>query len=462
MKTKLTITAAVVMLAACTPKFYPPQVATPENYLSGEGFSQDTTGGGERWWELFGDPTLNAFVERALANNRDVAAAAARVEEARANLRTVRAQYLPQIGIGASAEGEYTPETKIEQSYAVEPTLSWELSLFGALRNAKRAAKAEIASTEWALAGVRLSLAAEVATTYFTLLEYERDLSIARQTLRLRRESAALIDSMFRYGMSDGVALEQARSLVYTAEADIPQYSRAVEQTWLSMGILLGETPSRVQLSGAGQRLLTDDLPAEIPVGLPSELLKRRPDIREAHFNMLRAAAQAGQARSARFPSISLTAKGGVASNSIKGLTAANPWAWDALGAVAEPIFGFGKLRNAERAVMVAYTQSAKSYEQTVLTAFADVEKALVAITTYRDQTGRTGELLLSNDRVATMTRALYRSGLSDYLDVIDAERSLYQTQMGLVNLVAQQYINYVTLCKALGGGWNDTIENQE
>ncbi len=174
MKTKLTITAAV-MLAACTPKFYPPQVAAPENYLYGEGFSkQDTTGG--RTLVTFGDTTLNAFVERALANNRDVAAAAARVEEARANLRTVRAQYLPQIGIGASAEGEYTPETKIVQSYAVEPTLSWELSLFGALRNAKRAAKAEIASTEWALAGVRLSLAAEVATTYFTLLEYERDL----------------------------------------------------------------------------------------------------------------------------------------------------------------------------------------------------------------------------------------------------------------------------------------------
>ncbi len=410
---------------------------------------------GERWWELFGDTTLNAFVERALTNNRDVAAAAARVEEARANLRNVRAQYLPQIGVGASAGGEYTPETKIVQSYAVEPTLSWELSLFGALRNAKRAAKAEIAASEWALAGVRLSLAAEVATTYFTLLEYERDLSIARQTLQLRRESAALIDSMFRYGMSDGVALEQARSLVYTAEADVPQYSRAVEQTWLSMGILLGETPSRVQLSGAGLRLLTDYRPAEIPVGLPSELLKRRPDIREAHFNMLQAAARAGQARSARFPSISLTAKGGVASGSIKGLTAANPWAWDALGSIAEPIFGFGKLRNAERAAMAAYTQSAKTYEQTVLTAFADVEKALVAITTYRDQTGRTGELVLSNDRIATMTRALYRSGLSDYLDVIDAERSLYQTQMELVNLVAQQYINYVTLCKALGGGWS-------
>ena len=460
MKAGYLIIIFAAFTAACTPRFYPPRVSVPDDYIYGRGFSEDTTRFGPEWWTLFGDTVLNNLVARALDNNRDVAVAASRVEEARLNLKSVRAQYLPQVGLGVTAEGEYTPATKIVQSYAVEPSLSWEVALFGQLRNAKRAAKAQIASSEWALRGVRLSLAAEVATTYFTLLEYERDLSIARQTLRLRRESAALIDSMFRYGMSDGVALEQARSLVYTAEADIPQYCRAVEQTWLSMGILLGETPSRARLSGAGLRLLTDYRPADIPVGLPSELLKRRPDIRQAHFNMLQAAAQAGQARSARFPSISLTAKGGVASSSIKGLTAANPWAWDALGSVAEPIFGFGKLRNAERAAMAAYTQSAKTYEQTVLTAFADVEKALVAIATYRSQTERTGELVLSNDRIATMTRALYRSGLSDYLDVIDAERSLYQSQMSHVNLVVQQYINYVTLCKALGGGWAAAMQN--
>ena len=454
MKTQLTIAAAVLTLAACTPKFYPPQVATPESYVYGAGFSSDTTGVGERWWELFGDTTLDALVEQALANNRDVAVAAARVQQARANLKTVRAQYLPQIGAEATAEGEYTPETKIVQSYAVEPTLSWELSLFGALRNAKRAARAQIASSEWALRGVRLSLAAEVATTYFTLLEYERDLSIARQTLRLRRESAALIDSMFRYGMSDGVALEQARSLVYTAEADIPQYERAVKQTRLSLDILLGETPQAADSTGAGLRLLVDRHPADIPVGLPSELLERRPDIMEARYDMLQAAAEAGVARGARFPSIALTAKGGIASNSIKGLTAANPWAWDALGSLTQPLFAFGKLRRSELAAMERYTQAAKTYEQTVLTAFADVEKALVAIATYRGQAERYCELVVSNDRIATMTQALYRSGLSDYLDVIDAQRSLYQSQMGLVNLVAQQYINYVNLCKALGGGW--------
>lgn len=454
MKQIASLLAAAFLLAACSPKLFPPQVTTPESYVYAGSFSQDTTGFAADWWTLFGDTTLNRLVDRALANNRDVAVAASRIEQARANLGAVRAQFLPQAGIGIEAEGEYTPQTKIVQTYAIEPSLSWEISLFGAMRNATRAAKAELAASEWALRGVRLSLAAEVATTYFTLLEYERDLSIARQSYSLRRESAALIDSMFRYGMSDGVALEQARSLVYTAQADIPLYKRAVEQTQLSLNVLLGDTPRRAVSSDAGLRLLADYQPEDIPVGLPSELLQRRPDIVQARYNLLQAAANAGAARSARFPSIALTAKGGIASNSIKGLTSANPWAWDAVGQLTQPIFAFGKLKRQEQVAIEQYNQSALTYEQTVLTAFADVEKALVAIATYRNQVGRYGELVLANDRIATMTQALYRSGMSDYLDVIDAQRSLYESQMQYVNLVAQQYINYVNLCKALGGGW--------
>lgn len=454
MKRTATFFAVLFCTAACSPRLFAPQVATPEQYLFAAGFSQDTVSLDPAWWRLLGDTTLDSLVEHALTNNRDVAVAASRVEEARANLRIARAPFLPQVGLGVEAEGDYTPQTKIVQSYAVEPALQWEISLFGALRSANRAAKAEIAASEWALRGVRLSLAAEVVTTYFTLLEYERDLEIARRSFVLRQESAALIDSMFRYGMSDGVALEQARSLVYTAQADIPLYRRAVEQTRLSLGILLGETPRRTYPTGTGQRLLADFHPTNIPVGLPSELLQRRPDIMEARYTMLKAAASAGAARSARFPSIVLTAKGGVASDAVKGLTSANPWAWDAVGSLTQPIVAFGKLKSAERAAVERYNQSAKTYEQTVLTAFADVEKALVAVSTYRRQAERYKELVTSNGRIADMTRALYRSGLSDYLDVIDAERSLYQSQMQFVNLVAQQYINYAVLCKALGGGW--------
>ena len=210
MKAGYLIIIFAAFTAACTPRFYPPRVSVPDDYIYGRGFSEDTTRFGPEWWTLFGDTVLNNLVARALDNNRDVAVAASRVEEARLNLKSVRAQYLPQVGLGVTAEGEYTPATKIVQSYAVEPSLSWEVALFGQLRNAKRAAKAQIASSEWALRGVRLALAAEVATTYFTLLEYERDLAIARQSCALRRESAALIDSMFRYGMSDGVALGRA------------------------------------------------------------------------------------------------------------------------------------------------------------------------------------------------------------------------------------------------------------
>ena len=454
MRRTLFLLVALAALTACNPRLYPPQVETPDNYLYAGLFRQDSLAGSEEWWHVFRDPTLDSLISQALANNRDLAVAYSRVEEADRQIAVARAGFLPSFGVGVSAEGDYNAETKIVQKYAVEPQMTWEVSLFGALRNSTRAARAELLSSQWALRGVMLSLTAEVATTYFQLLGYRRNLRIAERSYALRRESAALIDSMYRHGMANGGALQQARSLVYTAEADIPQYERAVKQTRLSLDILLGETPQAADSTGSGLRLLADRHPADIPVGLPSELLKRRPDIMEARYNMLQAAANAGVARGARFPSIALTAKGGIASNSIKGLTAANPWAWDALGSLTQPLFAFGKLRRSELAAMERYTQAAKSYEQTVLTAFADVEKALVAIATYRTQAERSCELVVSNDRIATMTQALYRSGLSDYLDVIDAQRSLYQSQMELVNIVAQQYINYVNLCKALGGGW--------
>ena len=454
MKAGYLIIIFAAFTAACTPRFYPPRVSVPDDYIYGRGFSEDTTRFGPEWWTLFGDTVLNNLVARALDNNRDVAVAASRVEEARLNLKSVRAQYLPQVGLGVTAEGEYTPATKIVQSYAVEPSLSWEVALFGQLRNAKRAAKAQIASSEWALRGVRLALAAEVATTYFTLLEYERDLAIARQSCALRRESAALIDSMFRYGMSDGVALEQARSLVYTAEADIPQYRRAVAQTRLSLDILLGETPRRTDSAGAGLRLLTDYRPADIPVGLPSELLERRPDIMEAYYNMEAAAYKARYARSVRFPSIALTGAGGVAGNTLKEMTSGKPWVWSAIGQITQPLFAFGKLKRTEQAAVEVYKQQVYAYEQTVIEAFADVEKALVSIETYRKQATRQAQLVLANSRISEMNRELYRNGMSAYLDVIDAERELYASQMQFVEIAVQQYVNYVGLYKALGGGW--------
>lgn len=450
--------AACAACAACAPKLYPPVVETPETYLYAQGFAQDTVELGLDWWRMFGDPQLDAYVETALQNNRNLLAAASRIAQARDQRVVARAAFLPQIGAGVSAEGDYTSETKIVQEYAIEPQLSWEVSLFGALRNTDRAARAAILESEWAWRGVMLSLAAEVATSYFTLLQYERDLEIARRSYALRRESAALIDSMFRYGMSDGVALEQARSLMYTAAADIPQYERAIVQTQLSLGTLLGLNPQQADLQADGRELDSATVRFHVPVGLPSALLERRPDVMQSYYAMRQAAYEVGIARSARFPSISLTGKGGLASTTVKGLVTGDPWAWEAIGSLTQPIFAFGRLRRREEAAKESYTQSVYQYEQTVIEAFADVEQALTDITTYRRQAERTAELVEANRRATQMTQALYASGMSDYLSVIDAERSLYESQMELANLTAQQYIAYVSLCKALGGGWEGGV----
>ena len=442
------------VLAAYNPKLFSPVVEVPERYLFADEFPQDSLPYGFRWWKLFDDPALDSLMELALANNRNLAAAASRVEQARLNLGIVRAQYLPQFGVGVSAGADYNAEQKIVQEYAIEPSLSWEISLFGALKHSERAAQAQILSTEWAFRGVLLSLTAEVATTYYTLLQYDRDLQIARQSYELRRQSAALIDSMFRYGMSNGVALQQARSLVYSAAADIPQYRRAVEQAQLSLNILLGQPPRRIAGQSGGDSLIARFRPLDIPVGLPSDLLYRRPDVMQSYYDLQEAAARVGVARSARFPSLSLTGKGGVVSSTVEGLGKGNPWAWSAAAALTEPIFAFGRLKRQEASAREAYYQSVFAYEQAVLEAFSDVEDALVSITTYTEQTERYRKLVDANEQIALMTNTLYRSGMSAYLDVIDAERSLYESQMEYSNLVAQQYINYVNLFKALGGGW--------
>ncbi|MFR7965922.1 MAG: TolC family protein [Alistipes finegoldii] len=302
--------------------------------------------------------------------------------------------------------------------------------------DAKRAAKAHSLSKA---RGVRLALA-EVADL-FHLLEYERDLHRPANCALGANRRPDRLDVPLR--LSDGVAL--GRQVWSTAEADIPQPA-AVAQTRLSL--IRGRNAAANGQRGADcvatdyrRRTFPSDCPAATAPTSCRRVTICRPQPKWASH------AATGSVHCS-------AAKGGIASNSIKGLTSANPWAWDALGSLTLPVFNFGRLRRAEQAAMERYTQSALTYEQTVLTAFSDVEQALVAIATYRRQTERYGELVLANDRIAAMTQALYRSGLSDYLDVIDAQRSLYQSQMEFVNLVAQQYINYVNLCKALGGGW--------
>jgi multidrug efflux system outer membrane protein len=254
--------------------------------------------------------------------------------------------------------------------------------------------------------------------------------------------------------MTTGVEREQARSLVYAAEADIPRYRSAIEQTHLALNLLTGEPPLAISQIGVGQGLLLDTQPRAIDIGIPSDLLQRRPDIMQARYALDAAAAKAGLARANRFPSISLSVKGGLGATSIKDLTSSNPAVWRAALGLVQPLFNFSGLKRQEQVAVEQYNQAAYTYEQTVLEAFADVEQTLSTIAATELETERNTELVISYRSILEMAYALYRNGMADYLDVIDAERTLYTAQMTLVGLLASQYINYATLCKALGGGW--------
>lgn len=451
------IIAVTTLFCGCNPRLAAPQLATHKEYIFGKGFSADSIQLDTEWWRMFGDTTLNNLVARALAQNKNIEIAASRIEQARHNLIVTRSTYWPSVTGTISVEGKYeSASDNITQSYKILPQASWEVPLFGSLHHATQGAKAAIEYEIWQYRGVRLALEAEVATTYFTLLQYRQDLKIARRSSELRREMVTLIDSLYNYGFASGVNLEQAHSLLYTAEADIPLYERAIAQTLLSLATLTGDTPEKFVNVGIGSNsaITNDYQPYDIAIGVPSDILHRRPDVMSAYYTMLQSAANVGLTRSARLPSVTLTLFGGTATDKVSSLFSSKGWVADAMASLAQPIFNFGGLRRRELAAREAYRQSLLAYEQSYIEALNDVESALVAITSSREELLRYAGLVKSYRNIAIMTYSLYRNGLSGYLDVIDAERSLYSSQMQFENLVAQQYINYINLCKALGGGY--------
>ncbi len=447
------MTLLATLATGCAPTLEQSNLELPNEYIYNSSFSQDTCSSGMKWWEHFADTTLNAFVDEALLHNRDLRAAAANVEAARSYIWVAKSEFLPSLSLSAEAEA-YRINGARSEEYSLTPTLEWEISLFGALRNTKRSAIASFLSKESNYRAMELSLTAQVATSYFTLLQYERSYNIARRSLSLRCDATALVDSLFTYGMSDGIALDQAKSLVYTAQADLYKYKRAMEQTYLSLNVLLGRTPQSSDLSRLGTNLIDDQLPPDIPIGLPSELVERRPDIMESYFTMASAAAKVGVARAERYPSITLTGDGGVVSSTLKDLKDVKPIGWSVVGSISQPLFNFGKLRRNEQMRRHEYTAALNDYEQSILTALSEVESALVEIGTYRYQSRSAASLVVANAKIAHSTTALYVNGMGDYLDVIDAQRELYTSQIEFIAIVTQQYINYINLFKSLGGGW--------
>ena len=443
----------LAFLGACTPHLHLPKVDIPAEYLSSP--DQASVKPLEsQWWKVFNAPLLDSLQAIALENNKDLKLAVSRIESSRYELSIARSEFLPEVEAEIGADAKYQTHEGTEYELNIQPNISWNVSLFGALRHTVGAARAELLSSEWAYQGVRLSLTTQVATAFFTILQYRESLAIARHSLQLRKESAALIDSLTHYGMSTGLDLDQAQSLVYASQADVEEYNRALAQAKYSLAVLLGKTPEYVVGLDWESALEIGSLPDAIPIGLPSDLLARRPDLMESHYELQAAASKVGIARSNRFPSIALTGEGGLIGSSVKELFTSGYWSWGAAAQLVQPIFSFGRLKRKEQIARVEYEDAVLEYEKSVLTALKEVESALIAISTYRTQAEQYAEYVEANRRIAQLTMALYRNGMSNYLDVISTQQTWYNSQLELVQLTSQQYINYADLVMAIGGGW--------
>ncbi|MFI3268892.1 MAG: efflux RND transporter permease subunit [Rikenellaceae bacterium] len=445
------IFAALLTQFGCAPTLESTTLTPPAEWITE--CNTTTQERPQRWWEEFQDTTLNGLIGKALTNNRDLIAAVARLESSREAVRIARSEYLPSLSFDVTAEQErYVWEGKLNE-YIVSPTVSWEVPLFGALKSTTRKSRAEILASVWALRGVELSLVCDVATNYFNLREAEANYDIALRSAELRGEEAALIDSMARYGLSSGVDLDQARSLLYSAQSDVVAFRREAELYKFSLSTLLGVMPSRelVATGGGSEELIGSAIPIEIPETLPSELLESRWDVQQSWQELEAAAAAVGVARAARFPSLSLSAAGGVAAETIKGLTSSDPWGWSLAAELAQPIYNFGALKSRERAARNEYRASLMEYEQTMLQAISETEQAMVSVESYAQERACAERLVAANRAIRASVGALYDSGMNDYLNVIDAERELYTSQQSLIESITAQRLSYITLQKTLG-----------
>lgn len=443
-----------VGLSACAvgPDFKPPQVETPQNYRFEKVPEEAMIN--LKWWELFDDPVLYELVTQALDHNRDLKVAASRVEQARATLGYTRADEYPAINIQAGAgTGNFAGTTRSASRntyYYAAPALNWEIDFWGKYRRATEAARAQLMASEYALRTVQIGLISEVVGTYYRLLDFRERVQVSKETLQSRRKSLDIIEKRFKRGIITELDVNQAQIQMEIAAGAIPQYERAVAQTEDALSILLGRLPEPIETGGGLDRMSP---PPHIPLGLPARLLERRPDIVAAMYRIESQTASIGVAEAMRLPAISLTGLLGVASSELSTITSEGG-AWSVNGGLFGPIFQFYKnIRRVE--IEEAKTREALyAYQNTVLTAFQEVEDALVGIDTYRKQMKAAQRKEKAAKNANRLANLRYNRGVSSYLEVLETERALFRAQLELSEL-KQQYLNaYVALYKALGGGW--------
>ncbi|HMF61603.1 MAG TPA: efflux transporter outer membrane subunit [Vicinamibacterales bacterium] len=460
------VVAPVVVLAVagCTvgPKYRRPEVAVPSMYRAADpGHTEATSLGDAKWWEVFQDQQLQDLMRTALQQNYDVRIAATRILQARAQLGITRADQFPTVTGGASATEQRFASSTLAPGFPgfqfglfdLNASASWVVDFWGQYRRATESARASLLASEWGRRSVISTLVSNLASAYFQLRELDLELEISRRTLASRRESLRLTRIQADRGATSLLDVRQSEQLVYTASAQIPDLERRIEQQENQISVLLGRNPGPVT---RGRALTEQPHAPEIPAGLPSALLARRPDILQAEEQLIAQNAQIGVARAAFWPQITLTAQGGTESAALTGLFSGPSGLWSFAANLTQPIFNAGRLRSKVRLAEAQQQQASLTYQQTIQTAFREVSDALIGYRKSREV--REEQMLLTEAArsASQLSDMRYRGGVASYLEVLTNETNYFSAQLNLTQAQLNELQTLVQLYNALGGGWQD------
>jgi multidrug efflux system outer membrane protein len=412
--------------------------------------------GDQKWWNVFQDKQLQDLIHAALQQNYDVRIAATRILQAQAQVGITRADQLPTISGGVEAVDQRSARTKLFPAFEmnseqVDLSLAWELDFWGKYRRATESARANLLATEWAREAVISTLVSDVASAYFQLRELDLQLEISRCTLVSRQDSLGLTRMLANGGATSMLDVRQAEQLVFTAAETIPDLERRIEQQENFISTLLGNNPGPV---ARGAKLTEQPHAPEVPVGLPSTLLERRPDIREAEAQLIAANAQIGVAKAAYFPQITLTASGGYQSSALTGLFTGPAGLWSFAGSLAQPIFTGGRIRSNVKFTEARQQEAALVYQQTIQQAFRGVSDALVEYRKDREFRQQQEQLAFSAEDAARLSETRYRGGAASYLEVLTNETNYFDAELGLAQAQLNELLGLVRIYRNLGGGW--------
>ena len=453
------MTPALLAGCAAGPNYHRPDVQIPATYrdLSDNPQVQAQTASYADlpWWQVFQDPQLQELIRTALKRNYDLQIAAERINAARAQLAVTRSSLFPQVQANGNFSGGRESNFQTRFNFlTLNADAAFQLDFFGKLRRATEAARAELLATEDARQTVVLTIVSDVASDYFTLLQLDLQLQITRETVKTQEDSVKLTNFRVEHGVATKLEVLQAQQVLDSANAQIPDLERQLAQEENAIRILLGDYPQAVP---RGRPLVEQQLPPEVPPGLPSALLERRPDIREAEQTLVAANAEIGVAKAQFFPQISLTGSGGGAfgrSSAFSSLMSSQIGTWSYGAQVSQPIFTGGALRGNLRLAESQHQQALLAYRQSIQRAFGDVSDALIGYEKFHQVRVRQENSVVDLQESVRLSDMRYRGGTTTYLEVLDGQRSLFAAELTLAQARGTEYQSLVQLYKALGGGW--------